>query len=126
MVHLAKTQSERAREQVARVFLALCTKPEYRGQIIQQGGAKALVPLANDNTDKGKLCAAQALAKLAITADPNLAFPGQRSLELVRPLLALANSRKGLHMFEASMALTNLASVSEVSGLRAALEGGQS
>jgi hypothetical protein len=77
MVHLAKTTSERAREQVARVFLALCTKPEYRGLIIQQGGAKALVPLANDNTDKGKLRAAQALAKLAITANPDLAFPGQ-------------------------------------------------
>ena len=60
------------------MFTAICTIPEHRGLVIQQGGAKVLIPLALDNTDKGKLKAAQALAKIAITNDPKIAFPGQR------------------------------------------------
>eukprot|EP00041_Stephanoeca_diplocostata_P036256 m.1313060 g.1313060 ORF g.1313060 m.1313060 type:complete len:1076 (+) comp24832_c0_seq3:173-3400(+) len=124
LVSLAKSTSDRAREQVARVFLALVATQENRGVIIQQGGAKALIPLANDNTDKGKLKAAQALAKMAITTDPNIAFPGQRAAELVRPLLGLTKSRKGLHQFEACMALTNLASVSEDLRMRVVREDG--
>ena len=53
------------------------------------------------------------MAKLAITSDPRIAFPGQRAAELVKPLLALTKERKGLLQFEAGMALTNLASMGE-------------
>lgn len=39
---------------------------------------KALLPMALNGTEKGKHFAAQAIAKIAITADPKMAFPGQR------------------------------------------------
>jgi len=37
-----------------------------------------LIPLAFDNTDLGKVKAAQALAKITITSNPQIAFPGER------------------------------------------------
>jgi hypothetical protein len=113
LVILAKSESDITREQVARVFLALVEDPKHRGLVIQQGGVKALLPLAHDNTAAGKLKAAQALAKICITSDPNVAFSGQRAAELVRPLLALTKERKGLLQFEAGLALTNLASMND-------------
>jgi hypothetical protein len=39
---------------------------------------QALLPLALDGTLVGKTKAAQALAKIAITTNPENAFPGQR------------------------------------------------
>ena len=54
------------------------TAEANRGAIIQAGGGKALISLALDNSDEGKTHAAQALAKVAITIDPKIAFPGQR------------------------------------------------
>lgn len=39
---------------------------------------QALIPLASDNTDIGKTKAAQALAKICITSNPEIAFPGER------------------------------------------------
>lgn len=37
-----------------------------------------LVNLALDGTPKGKITAAQALSRIAITINPEVAFPGQR------------------------------------------------
>jgi len=52
---------------------------ELRGLVVSQGGAKALIKLAlENNTDKGQVLAAQALAKIAITMNPETSFPGQR------------------------------------------------
>lgn len=48
------------------------------GLIIDHPFQKALIPLATDNTDVGKVKAAQALAKIAITSNPEIAFPGER------------------------------------------------
>jgi len=109
MVHLAKSDSERVREQVSRVFLAMAGPQRHRGKIVAQGGAKALVPLVSTNSEKGIKFAAHALAKIAITQETRLAFPGQRAAELVRPLIQLTRSQKPLEQFEACMALTNLA-----------------
>lgn len=39
---------------------------------------QALIPLASENTDIGKIKAAQALAKITITSNPEIAFPGER------------------------------------------------
>lgn len=39
---------------------------------------QALIPLATENTDVGKVKAAQALAKICITSNPEIAFPGER------------------------------------------------
>ena len=93
-----------------RVFNALCEHQHLRGLVVQQGGAKALIPLALDGTVKGKYQASQALARIGITINPEVAFPGQRMCEIVRPLLALLNMDcSGLENFEALMALCNLA-----------------
>lgn len=51
---------------------------ENRGLVVQQGGTKALLSLAAEGTEKGKTVAAQALARIAITINPEVAFPGQR------------------------------------------------
>jgi hypothetical protein len=39
--------------QVARVFLALVSDAKRRGVVVQQGGVKALLPLARASTAKG-------------------------------------------------------------------------
>ncbi|OON18373.1 hypothetical protein X801_05774 [Opisthorchis viverrini] len=67
------------------------------------------------NTDGGKDIAAQALARLSITSYPRVAFPGQRSLELVQPLLRLLSiDRDALQNVEGLFALTNLASLDDL------------
>ena len=124
LIELASNKSTTVHEQVSRVFLALTNEVENRGAVIQQGGAKALLGLANENTAKGKLIAAQALAKLGITSDPRLAFPGQRLLEVVRPLVSLLSAEHGLMQFEGLMALTNLASMNDDVRRRILKEGG--
>ncbi|XP_033096200.1 protein unc-45 homolog B-like isoform X2 [Anneissia japonica] len=114
LVSLSKTESESSRELICRVFLACVMDENNRGLVVQQGGAKSLVSLANEGNLVGRTMAAQALAKIGITMNPEVAFPGQRMLEVVRPLIALLHMDcTGLQNFESLMALTNLASVSE-------------
>lgn len=114
LVEMTSLQSSGINELVSRVLLAICEEIGHRGAVIQQGGVKALLSLATtNNTAKGKLIAAQTLAKIGITNDPRLAFPGQRSLEIIRPLVQLLKSEHGLQQFEGLMALTNLAGMSE-------------
>uniref|UniRef100_A0A8C3B293 Unc-45 myosin chaperone A n=1 Tax=Cyclopterus lumpus TaxID=8103 RepID=A0A8C3B293_CYCLU len=106
--------TEACRDCIARVFLALVERQEDRGTVVAQGGGKALIPLAFDNTDLGKIKAAQALAKITITSNPQIAFPGERIYEMVRPLVSLLSLECTLlQNFEALMALTNLAGISE-------------
>ncbi|XP_077327017.1 protein unc-45 homolog A isoform X2 [Lithobates pipiens] len=106
--------TDSSRELTSRVFLALVEKPEERGNVVAQGGGKALIPLALEGTELGKTKAAQALAKITITSNPEIAFPGERIYEVVRPLVSLLHlDRTGLQNFEALMALTNLAGISE-------------
>ncbi|XP_012588141.1 PREDICTED: protein unc-45 homolog A [Condylura cristata] len=102
------------RELLSRVFLALVEEVEDRGTVVAQGGGKALLPLALEGTDVGQTKAAQALAKLTITSNPEMTFPGERIYEVVRPLVSLLHLNcSGLQNFEALMALTNLAGISE-------------
>uniref|UniRef100_A0A2K6FV03 Protein unc-45 homolog A n=2 Tax=Propithecus coquereli TaxID=379532 RepID=A0A2K6FV03_PROCO len=102
------------RELLSRVFLALVEEVEDRGTVVAQGGGKSLIPLALEGTDVGQTKAAQALAKLTITSNPEMTFPGERIYEVVRPLVSLLHlSCSGLQNFEALMALTNLAGISE-------------
>lgn len=68
----------------------------------------------NNNFFSGKECASQALARIGITINPEIAFPGQRSYEVIRPLLSLLHvDKNALQNFEALLALTNLAQLSE-------------
>lgn len=70
--------------------------------------------MALEGTEKGKRQASQALARIGISINPEVAFPGQRLLEVVRPLLNLLHPDcSALENFEALLALCNLASVSE-------------
>ncbi|KAM6409453.1 protein unc-45 homolog A [Rhynochetos jubatus] len=102
------------RELIARVFLALVAEAEDRGGVVAQGGGKALIPLSLEGTEVGQAKAAQALAKITITSNPEMAFPGERIYEVVRPLVRLLQlQRSGLENFEGLMALTNLAGISE-------------
>ncbi|KAK9874417.1 hypothetical protein WA026_002764 [Henosepilachna vigintioctopunctata] len=127
LVALSKTESLNAKELIARVFNALCSEQELRGIVVSQGGVRVLLKLALDGTDKGKIQASQALARIGITMDPEVAFPGQRCLEVVRPLISLLHpDRSGLENFEALMGLCNIAQVSESARQKILKEGGLS
>ena len=75
---MSKTDSQNIKELIARVLNALCKHADLRGLVVQQGGSKALIPLALEGTEKGMRQAGQALARIGITQDPAIAFPGQR------------------------------------------------
>ncbi|KAJ6225190.1 hypothetical protein RDWZM_003735 [Blomia tropicalis] len=111
LVALCRSKSKTSREMICRVFNAICEIQELRGKVVQEGGAKALIRLAlENNTDYGKKLAAQSLARIAITNNPDLVFPGQRSVEVVGPIMELLHPDcPGLQNFEALMALANLA-----------------
>uniref|UniRef100_A0A8C9TNJ6 Unc-45 myosin chaperone A n=1 Tax=Scleropages formosus TaxID=113540 RepID=A0A8C9TNJ6_SCLFO len=114
LVCMVKQESPALTEACREVFLALVERQEDRGTVVAQGGGKALIPLASEGTDVGKTKAAQALAKIAITSNPEIAFPGERVYEVVRPLVSLLRLECTLlQNFEALMALTNLAGISE-------------
>merc|ERR1711874_831645 len=111
---LSKTESKNMKELIARVLNAFCKHADLRGLVVQQGGSKALIPIALDSTEKGERAAGQALARIGITQDPAIAFPGQRSCDVVRPIALLLDTEcEGLENFEALMALGNLASLNE-------------
>lgn len=125
LVALAKTESHNSRELIARVFNALCGEQDLRGKVVQQGGAKALLPLSLEGTLNGRRNAAQALSRIGITINPEVAFPGQRNLEVIRPLLGQLHADfTSLENFEALMALCNLASMNETTRNRMIKEGG--
>ncbi|XP_023269329.1 protein unc-45 homolog B [Seriola lalandi dorsalis] len=106
--------TDQTKEMLARVFLALADDPKDRGTIVAQGGGKALIPLALEGTDVGKVKASHALAKIAAISNPEIAFPGERVYEVVRPLVSLLHTdRDGMENFEALKGLTNLAGYSE-------------
>ncbi|XP_058978568.1 protein unc-45 homolog B-like [Musca domestica] len=119
LVALSKTESNNSRELIARVLNAVCSLQELRGKVVQDGGVKCLLKLALEGTDKGKRHASQALARIGITINPEVAFAGQRSLDVIRPLLNLLPQEcTALENFEALMALTNLAAMNETVRLR--------
>jgi hypothetical protein len=65
--------------------------------VVQQGGSKALIPLALD--------VFSTLARIGITQDQAIAFPG----DVARPFFLLLDPQcEGLEDFESLMALVNL------------------
>ncbi|XP_060928005.1 protein unc-45 homolog B [Limanda limanda] len=106
--------TDQTKEMLARIFLALSEDSKARGIIVAQGGGKALIPLALEGTAVGKVKACHALAKIAAISNPEIAFPGERVYEVVRPLVNLLGTENdGLQNFEALKGLTNLAGFSE-------------
>lgn len=125
LVALAKTESNNSKELISRVFNAICSDQDLRGIVVQQGGVKVLIKMALNGTQKGKCHAAQALSRIAITINPEVAFPGQRALEVVRPLLSLLHPDcSGLENFEALMGLCNIAQMNESARLKILKEEG--
>ena len=74
-------------EVLAEIFCHVATVPSNRGKIMQAGALKSLVILTSINTDKGKNWAAHALAKIAISVDPHLAFHDQYATRVITPLM---------------------------------------
>ncbi|XP_076801844.1 protein unc-45 homolog B-like [Clavelina lepadiformis] len=106
--------TDTTKELLCRVFLIAVEDEANRGAVVAAGGGRSLLPLATDGTKKGKCLAAQAIARIAITSNPVIAFPGQRSLECVRVLQQLLHPEcNALQNFEAMMALTNLAGIDD-------------
>lgn len=114
LVALSKTESDNSKELIARVFNALCSLQDLRGIVVQQGGTKVLLSMSQSGTTKGKNQAAQALARIGITIKPDVAFPGERCLEVIKPLSALLHQDcSALENFESLMCLCNIAYESE-------------
>lgn len=112
LVAMSKHNSQNCRELLSWTFCVLSEDTSNRGKLVAAGAGKALIPMALDGTTVGRTKASQALAKIAISTNPEISFPGQRVTEVVRPLLGLLHpDRTALENFEALMALTNLASV---------------
>ncbi|KAI9493462.1 armadillo-type protein [Zychaea mexicana] len=124
---LSKNTSDNLKAVAAQTYLNLVTPQTTRGKLLQQGIIKGLLPLAQQKKDAAcYLVSAQALAKLAITSDPRIAFGVQTSHELVAPFLALCKDSTQLRQFEGLMSLTNLASVDDQIRQRIYIDGGMS
>ncbi|XP_077275609.1 protein unc-45 homolog B-like [Temnothorax americanus] len=115
LVRFAKTDNQNCRELIALVFSVICIEQKLREIVVEQGGAKALLSLALDDTDRGKKYASQALMHLALTIDLEVAFPGQIMMEVVQPIINLLNLKWPVNKrCEALTALCNLASVNNM------------
>lgn len=114
LVMLSKSESINIKELISRLFNAICSLPEVRGEVAKLGGIKALLELAHSGTPKGKRQAAQAIARIGISINPEVSFKEQRCLEAIRPLLGLLHPDcSALENFESMMALCNFASINE-------------
>lgn len=120
---LGKSSSENAQTNVAECLLFCATPAKFRGLMVQKGLVKTLlsftkalpskfnfVPIENKPPNTKLLSASQALAKMAISLDPHLAFRNTAS-SLVRPLSFLSQSESELQQFESMLALTNISSM---------------
>ena len=73
-----------------------------------------LVGFARKGTENGIMRAAQCIARLGIQNNPQITFPGQRSLEVPKILKCLMHVEcTAIMNFEALMCLTNLASIDD-------------
>lgn len=123
----SRSLTARRRTGVALANLTCLGDTRHRGSLLQQGAAIMFLNLARqepstNNQPKGKeplhpdfLLTVQGFARLLITANPALALAPQLQLEAIRVLsvLFVAQEASLLQIFEATMALTNLCSLSE-------------
>ncbi|GMR33986.1 hypothetical protein PMAYCL1PPCAC_04181 [Pristionchus mayeri] len=113
-VAIHKTESKNALELIARAMLAFADCEDLRGKIIAEGGTPLLLHLTKEASGEGKIKAAHAIARLGMKADPDIAFPGQRAYEVVKPLVELLHPDvEGRANYDALVTLTNLASKSD-------------
>jgi protein unc-45 len=117
-----------------KIILSLSRNPKTRGKIAQQGAVKLLIihlqqdPGKSSNDAVANIEAAHALARILISVDPALIFPASglpNITSAVQPLISLLRvattqglsdqPRDLLPTFESLLALTNLASSSDMS-----------
>lgn len=117
LVQLTKVESKAAKELMSRIMNALCEIERLRGRIIQQGGVKLLMILAQSDSkcpEKSCMLASHALARLGITINPELVYTGQRLIAVIKLLKRLLSPDcTALQNFEGLLALTNVAQVSD-------------
>ncbi|XP_063931682.1 protein unc-45 homolog B-like [Zophobas morio] len=115
LVHVSKVAkvSENIRECIARILMTVAEDTKYRGLMVARGAHLPLLDIANNGRSEVMNIAAQSLAKIAVTSDPRLVFPGQQSVELVKPFIRLLDAQHELQIFESLLALTNLSAESE-------------
>lgn len=128
LVKLDEIKSKAAKELIGRIMNALCEQDHLRGLLVQQGAVKLLLSLATNTSTTGTaantsddknpeayvLLSAQALARIGITINPELVFPGQRLMSVIKPLKRLLSANcTALQNFESLMALTNLAQAND-------------
>lgn len=121
LVSLAtQPQPDQLRQPLQSLFLALVTEQDaaFRGRLIQQGLSRALLAQAQHvytQEETHNLEPLQALAKLSVSTDPALLYgldgTSARAAAYLS-MLFLAPSATLLQIFEATLALTNLASMS--------------
>ncbi|CAH0481599.1 unnamed protein product [Peronospora belbahrii] len=132
LLKLSATKSENIMEMATLSALHAAEIPSVRGNLVQCGVFQALIPLALHHIAVAKVkggkaskkdpsqlhgtkisnTAGQAMAKILISTNPNL-IPSSSLFSSIRPLLDLCKGDQQLLQFEALMALTNIASVSE-------------
>jgi hypothetical protein len=119
--------SSETASKLADALCALATDDAMRGTLIQQGGFRSAVNLANNdkNDDRCRLSAAHAAGKVLITTDPRKLTDDQQ-LCAIRPLLWACRHVKAtdLAVFEQLLALTNLLSLGATARRRVAVEKG--
>jgi len=117
LVQLSKTESKASKELISRIMNALCEIEHIRGRLVQQGAVKLLMTISQSDskpTEKYSLLASHALARLGITINPELVYPGQRLIAVIKPLKRLLKPEcTALQNFEGLLALTNVAQASE-------------
>lgn len=109
--------------QIVSILSSLSVTQSRRGQLAQQGAVRVLVNAWNvlpRNEEAPRRTAAQALARILISVNPQLVFTHIPEQAAIAPLASLlsqpdptAETRDLLPAFEALMALTNLASGSD-------------
>ena len=119
--------SSETASKLADALCALATDDAMRGTLIQQGGFRSAVNLANNdkNDDRCRLSAAHAAGKVLITTDPRKLTDDQQ-LCAIRPLLWACRHVRAtdLAVFEQLLALTNLLSLGATARRRVAVEKG--
>jgi len=117
LVHLANIESRAAKELIGRIMNSLCEVEHVRGRLIQQGAVSLLMTLAHTESkqpEKSCILASHALARLGITINPELVYPNQRLIAVIKPLKRLLKPEcTALQNFESLLALTNIAQASE-------------
>lgn len=108
--------SENVQMAVARTLLRLSSQGngELRGKLVQQRALRLLVDLFQSKSERCRNDSALALARIAISTNPNL-YPTGVAEDICLPILKLLkDATHELHQFECLLALTNLASMNEM------------